>query len=315
MDFASNGLRVHKAFSFDPESYDFSIETSLQRDGKNVPYSIVWQGGFGDQSIAPDPVKRQVIYTSAGAYKRSTLASIKAPQEMAVGRIGIEDQYFLTMFLLPGDGNMVRIKKVEYPGLDGKAVGTLYVAAPGGDQPLRVYVGPKDRLADVQLGGIIDYGSIFGFIAKPLMLALLFVHSYVGNFGWSIILLTAFIGFVLFPLRLKQQISMQKMQKIQPQMRTLQDKYKKLKANDPKRVEVQAQMMNIYKEHGINPMSGCLPLLLQMPFLWAFYTMLRVSIELRQAPWIFWIRDLSVYDKYYILPILSGRCRCSSRKK
>jgi YidC/Oxa1 family membrane protein insertase len=109
---------------------------------------------------------------------------------------------------------------------------------------------------------------------------------------------------VLFPLRLKQQVSMQKMQKVQPQMRTLQDKYKKLKANDPKRVDVQSQMMNLYKEHGINPMSGCLPLLLQMPFLIAFWKMLSVSIELRHAPWMFWVTDLSRPDPFYIMPIL-----------
>ena len=233
-----------------------------------------------------------------------TLASVKEPQDLAVGTsVGIEDQYFVAMFLLPGNSNTVKLRKAEYTGADGKVVGTLVVAVPGTEQPARLYVGPKDRPAEVQFGGIIDYG-FFGFIAKPLMLALMFVHSYVGNFGWSIILLTAFINFVLFPLRLKQQVSMQKMQKIQPQMKTLQDKYKKLKANDPKRVEVQAQMMNIYKEHGINPMGGCLPLLLQMPFLFAFYTMLRVSIELRGAPWIFWIRDLSIYDPHYIMPIL-----------
>jgi YidC/Oxa1 family membrane protein insertase len=112
------------------------------------------------------------------------------------------------------------------------------------------------------------------------------------------------INFVLFPLRLKQQVSMQKMQKIQPQMRTLQDRYKKLKANDPRRAQVQTEMMNLYKEHGVNPMGGCLPLLLQIPFFAAIWTMLSVSIELRQAPWMLWIRDLSQYDPYYVLPIL-----------
>jgi YidC/Oxa1 family membrane protein insertase len=97
---------------------------------------------------------------------------------------------------------------------------------------------------------------------------------------------------------------MLKMQKIQPQMRRLQDQYKKLKANDPRRVQVQADMMNLYKEHGVNPMGGCLPLLLQMPLLFGFYSALSYSIELRRAPWIFWIKDLSQYDPYYVIPIL-----------
>jgi YidC/Oxa1 family membrane protein insertase len=173
--------------------------------------------------------------------------------------------------------------------------------------PLRVYVGPKDQKwlqqTDSGLTGVVDYG-FFEVITRPLILALLWIHSYLGNFGWAIILLTILINLALFPLRLKQQISMQKMQKIQPQMRTLQDKYKKLKANDPKRAQVQSEMMALYREHGVNPMGGCLPLLLQMPFFFAFWNMLSVSIEMRQAPWLLWIRDLSQHDPYYILPIL-----------
>ena len=97
---------------------------------------------------------------------------------------------------------------------------------------------------------------------------------------------------------------MQKMQKIQPQMRTLQDKYKKLKANDPRRAQVQAEMMGLYKQHGVNPMGGCLPLLLQMPVFFGLYSMLSVSIELRRAPWLLWIKDLSQHDPYYVIPIL-----------
>jgi YidC/Oxa1 family membrane protein insertase len=171
----------------------------------------------------------------------------------------------------------------------------------------RVYVGPKQRdwlaKTDPQLVAVINYGW-FEFIAKPLLYFLLLIHSYVGNFGWSIILLTLAINLLLFPLRIKQQMSMQKMQKIQPQMRTLQDKYKKLKANDPRRAQLQTEMMGLYKEHGVNPLGGCLPLLLQMPVFIGLYSMLSVSIELRRAPWMLWIRDLSQHDPYYILPIL-----------
>ena len=99
---------------------------------------------------------------------------------------------------------------------------------------------------------------------------------------------------------------MLKMQKIQPQMKTLQDKYKKLKSNDPRRQEVQAEMMGLYKKHGVNPMGGCLPLLLQMPFLFAFFSLLRVAIEVRGEPWMLWIQDLSAPDPFYILPVLMG---------
>jgi YidC/Oxa1 family membrane protein insertase len=129
------------------------------------------------------------------------------------------------------------------------------------------------------------------------------IHRYIGNYGWSIILLTVVLNLVLFPLRLKQQVSMLKMQKIQPHMKRLQDQYKKLKPNDPRRTQVQTDMMNLYKEHGVNPMGGCLPLLLQMPLLFGFYAALAYSIELRRAPWIFWIKDLSQPDPYYVIPI------------
>jgi YidC/Oxa1 family membrane protein insertase len=307
MELATNGVHARKAIQFDANDYDFTIESTLSKAGSAVPHSIVWQGGFGDQSIPYEPTKNHVVYPTAGSFKRLTVSGIKEPQQMTVARIGVEDQYFLSMFLVESPAT-VTIRKHEYTNEAGKTIGTLAVAVPVNDtKPIRTYVGPKNQQwlakADTQLAGVIDYG-FFEIITRPLMVALLWIHSFVGNFGWSIILLTLFINFVLFPLRLKQQMSMQKMQRIQPQMRTLQDKYKKLKANDPRRVEIQAQMMNLYKEHGVNPMSGCLPLLLQMPFLYAFYNMLSVSIELRQAPWILWIRDLSQHDPTYIMPIL-----------
>ena len=234
-----------------------------------------------------------------------------------MSKIGIEDQYFLAMVLEPGTGIPVKVQKREYPGLDSKPIATSHISVPSTENPLRLYIGPKEpswlKKADPQLAGIIDYG-FFSFIAKPLNVVLFWINNFIRNFGWSIIILTIAINLVMFPLRVKQQVSMQKMQKIQPQMRTLQDKYKKLKPNDPKRVEVQTQMMNVYKEHGINPMSGCLPLLLQMPFLFAIYAILRVAIDLRQAPWVLWIHDLSQPDPYYILPILMAITMFISQK-
>jgi YidC/Oxa1 family membrane protein insertase len=181
------------------------------------------------------------------------------------------------------------------------------ISAPMDQVATRVYVGPKQRAdlekADRGLGEVVNYG-MFWFLTEPLAKALMWVHGYVGNFGWAIILLTIAINFALFPLRLKQQLSMQKLQKIQPQMRTLQDKFKKLKPGDPRRQEIQTQIMNVYKENGVNPVGGCFPLLLQLPFLFAFYSVLSMTIELRRAPWVLWIHDLSQYDPYYIMPLL-----------
>jgi YidC/Oxa1 family membrane protein insertase len=307
LEFAGGGVHGRKTLQFSRENYEFSLESVLTRDGRNVTHSVVWQGGFGDQSLPPNPTLENVLHQNEGSFTRVSLGSLDEPQAFTSNRIGIEDQYFLAILLIDEPING-KVLKQEYPGPDGTAIPTFRLSAemPEG-KAARLYVGPKQRdwlaRTDSQLVAVINYGW-FEFIAKPLLYFLLLIHSYVGNFGWSIILLTLAINFLLFPLRIKQQISMQKMQKIQPQMRTLQDKYKKLKPNDPRRAQLQTEMMGLYKEHGVNPLGGCLPLLLQMPVFIGLYSMLSVSIELRRAPWMLWINDLSQHDPYYILPIL-----------
>ena len=308
LEFASDGLYVKKELRFDAENYVFALETRLTKDGKEIPHAVVWQGSFGDQSIPQDPAKRHAVYQSDAAYKRIALQSLKDPQNVTSMRAGVEDQYFAAMFLSAADAVAVKISKEEYAGPDGKPTPILVLSTAAAEgKGLRLYVGPKQQewlaKADPQLSAVQDYG-FWEFIAKPLVFCLLWIHSYIGNFGWSIILLTIGVNLILFPLRLKQQVSMLKMQKIQPHMRRLQDQYKKMKANDPRRTEIQAEMMGLYKEHGVNPMGGCLPLLLQMPLLLGFYSALAYSIELRRAPWILWIKDLSQPDPYYVIPIL-----------
>jgi YidC/Oxa1 family membrane protein insertase len=268
---------------------------------------VVWQSGFGDQSLPPDPARDYVLHQVDATFTKVNLNSLTDVQTFTSPRTGIEDQYFLAMFLFDSPFN-AKVHKEEFPGPDGNPLPTFHVSAPmPEDRPIRVYVGPKDRnwlsKADPQLAAVINYGW-FEFISKPLLFVLLWIHSYLGNFGWSIIILTLAINLLLFPLKLKQTTSMMKMQKIQPQMRTLQDKYKKLKANDPRRAQLQTEMMGLYKVHGVNPLGGCLPLLLQLPVFYGLYSMLSISIELRRAPWALWINDLSQHDPYYVLPIL-----------
>jgi YidC/Oxa1 family membrane protein insertase len=312
LEFASNGVHARKTLEFNPESYEFSLEIALTKDGKNLPHYVVWRSGFGDQSIPQTPAKKNAVYQNDTAFKRVNLGSLKdQEQDYTTVRAGADDQYFLAMFLFGENPVQVKVRKLEYPAPDGKGqVPTLSLAAmvPAGRR-LRVYVGPKQRdalvKADPQLPAVVDYGY-FEIIAKPLVLALLWIHSYVRNFGWAIIILTVALNVILFPLRLKQQVSMLKMQKIQPQMRRLQDQYKKLKATDPRRAQVQTEMMGLYKEHGVNPMGGCLPLVLQMPLLFGFYSALAYSIELRRAPWMLWVKDLSQPDYVWFgIPILA----------
>jgi YidC/Oxa1 family membrane protein insertase len=132
------------------------------------------------------------------------------------------------------------------------------------------------------------------------------VNGYVGNYGWSIIILTLIINAIMFPLRHKSVVSMRKMQEIQPEVKAIQDRYKNLKATDPAKQKMNSELMALYKERGVNPASGCVPMLLTMPFIFAFYALLSTAIELRGAPWFGWIHDLSAHDPYFVVPILMG---------
>ena len=305
LDFATEGVHVRKTMQFDSDNYQFTLTTAVEKNGMAIPHQVVWQAGFGDQSVPDEPKKKSAVYDANAKFTRAVITGIKDTQDINTSLIGAEDQYFLSMFALP-QPVAVKMSSPVFNGADGVMSQALRFTVPGAEA-IRVYVGPKekDRMtkADPRLAEILDYGW-FGFISKPVILpVLVWIHKYVGNYGWAIILITILVNLVLFPLRLKSQISMQKMQKIQPQINVLQDKYKKLKSTDPRRAEIQAEIMKLYQEHG-SPIGGCLPLLLQMPVMLAFYKMLSVSIELRHAPWILWVHDLSRPDPYYIIPIL-----------
>ena len=146
----------------------------------------------------------------------------------------------------------------------------------------------------------------FAWLVVPLLRGLKWVNGYVGNYGWSIIVLTMIINLAMFPLRHKSVVSMRKMQEIQPEVKAIQDRYAKLKMSDPARQKMNVELMNLYRERGVNPASGCVPMLLTMPVLFAFYAMLSVAIELRGAPFIGWIKDLSAHDPWFVTPVLMG---------
>jgi YidC/Oxa1 family membrane protein insertase len=151
----------------------------------------------------------------------------------------------------------------------------------------------------------IDFG-IFAWLVVPLLRALKWVNGFVGNYGWSIIVLTVLINLAMFPLRHKSVVSMRRMQDLQPEVKTIQERYAKLKMSDPARQKMNTELMSLYRERGVNPASGCVPMLLTLPVLFAFYSMLSVAIELRGAPFVGWIHDLSLYDPLYITPVLMG---------
>ena len=164
-------------------------------------------------------------------------------------------------------------------------------------------IGPKNHkdleALNPELIDVIDYGW-FTFIAKPMFILLQFIQSYVGNWGWTIVILTILIKLVLYPLSFKGMVSMQKLKDLAPKMKEIQVKYK-----DDKQKQ-SMHMMELYKKHGANPMGGCLPLILQIPVFFAIYRVLLNAIELKGAPWMFWVHDLAEMDPYFVLPILMG---------
>jgi YidC/Oxa1 family membrane protein insertase len=171
------------------------------------------------------------------------------------------------------------------------------------------FAGPKDfdvlAHVDRDLVRAIDFG-MFAWLVVPLLRALKWINGYVGNYGWSLILLTILINLAMFPLRHKSVVSMRKMQEMQPEVKAIQDRYKNLKMSDPARAKMNQELMTLYKERGVNPASGCVPMLLTLPVLFAFYAMLSVAIELRGAPFILQIKDLSAHDPWFIWPIVMG---------
>jgi len=312
-EYQEGGIHALKVFDFESDQYRIKVSSELERNGTRVPHNLLLQGEFGDQSksIVDVPAKRKAVYQAGGRFQRVILTGIKEPQDVTGSLVGVEDQYFLAMFLRDKEGP-VKVSKQDYKlpdladGTKGADAFGLSVAVPSAE-PMTLYVGPKQEESllgvDPRLGGAPDFGwFLFAIIARPLLVVLHWINAFVGNYGWSIILITILINTVLFPLRIKQQLSMQKMQKLAPHLKQLQEKYKKLKTGDPRRAEVEKELMVMNKQQ----LSGCLPMLLQFPLLIAFLNMMSAAVELRGAPWILWIRDLSLTDPYYILPLLMG---------
>jgi YidC/Oxa1 family membrane protein insertase len=319
----AGGVAVRKSFVFRADEHPYLVRftATATQAGQPLPFSVVTGPGLGDTDRAgggggffsPAYHQRpQAIFNTEGDVTRVSHADLRT-QPLHEGRfnyIGADDQYFLGA-LLPND----RVVRVTYqpvsvmtPGGPRELVG-FDARVEGGAENLQYFLGPKqfDLLAEVdrELVRTIHFG-IFAFLAVPLLRSLNWVHGYVGNYGWSIIILTIIINAVMFPLRHKSVVSMRKMQELQPEMKAIQERYKGLKTTDPARQKMNVEMMNLYREKGVNPASGCVPMLLTFPVLFAFYALLSQAIEIRNAPFVGWITDLSAHDPYYVTPILMG---------
>ena len=195
------------------------------------------------------------------------------------------------------------------PGDTQRVLVSFALTLPQAPQNVLFFVGPKqfDALqgVDAELVRAINFG-MFAWLVVPLLSTLKWLFGFVGNYGWSIITLTIILNLAMFPLRHKSAVAMKKMQTVQPLMQAIQKRYSHLKVTDPGRQKMNEEISALYKEHGVNPASGCVPTLLTFPVLLAFYSLLSQSIELRGAPFVGWIHDLSAADPYYVLPILMG---------
>jgi YidC/Oxa1 family membrane protein insertase len=316
-------LDVTKKLKFEP-GYQLSIEVSASLNGQPLAPGVAWRGGFGDREVYQASQFVTVFYKQGDSlnmlqFKKIGVAGNQIQPFQQPGPLqftGIMDQFFAAAFI-PDGTDLALWHWTQWhhftgsdnqPGSEQAAEIAVSPMTPG---PLkaRLFVGPKDLgiLAKVQpsLEGLVNFGW-FSIISKALLFALQWLHRYIQNWGWTIVILTVLINILVFPLKMKSWRSMQDMQKIAPEMRQIQDRYKKYPMTDPRRKGQQDELAALYQREGISPlaqMSGCLPMLMQMPIWWALWRVLTGAIELRHAPWIFWVHDLSVRDPFYILPI------------
>lgn len=295
--YSTDDYSIRRTYTFHHDTYTVDIKDEVS----GVPeYQLTLGGDFGIY-------KKQERYTHVGPalLMGPDLEEVKAKHlkegpkvfpGQAVKWIALEDKYFCAA-IVPGE------PMAEAKAWMLRASPAISLKGAPGTHELTLYAGPKsqDHLSEAgeSLGHIVNFG-FFSILARPIFWLLKKLYSVVGNYGWSIIILTLILRIPFIPLVNKGQRSMKRLQQVQPLMQQIREQHK----NDPKRM--QAEMMGLYKKHKVNPVGGCLPMLIQIPFFFALYKVLLISIELRAAPWALWIQDLSAKDPYYVLPIVMG---------
>jgi YidC/Oxa1 family membrane protein insertase len=312
----SAGVHAVKEFHLEPASYIFTFHGSVSENGKAVPLTVMWGPAVGDLTELSRYIKKAegLLFQDSKVVRLASKDIAKqSSYDNQFHYAGVDDNYFMVVSLSP-DPLKISFTPITVPPPAGtkdaaRELMSFSIEPHNVDPSVKFFAGPKDfdvlSAIDRDLAKSIDFG-MFTVIVVPLLRSLKWVNGYVGNWGWSIILLTFFINVILFPLRHKSVVSMRKMQEIQPQVKAIQDRYKNFKATDPEKQKMNTEMMALYKEKGVNPASGCVPMLLTMPFIFAFYALLSTAIELRGAPFLFWIHDLSAHDPYFVTPILMG---------
>lgn len=308
------GIKLEKRLTFRKGSYIVDVE--VEAEGLSVPYDVVlgtnfgiveWGEGFigliGSASLVDGKVEKET-------------PDDELERKGVVEWVALQDKYFISV-LMPQNGTAALVKKEG-----DKLVSSSVRMAPEGvghSSFLQLYAGPKEydtlRSFNVGLEETIDFGwfiygswSVVKAVAKPIFYVLRFINEYTDNYGVTIILLTLGIKVLFVPLQYKSYKSMKQMQTIQPKVQALQEKYK------DDRDKLNKELIKMYRDHKVNPVGGCLPMILQMPVFVALFNILYMTIDLRQAPFFGWITDLSVQDPYYVLPIVMGATMVITQK-
>jgi len=320
----SAGVHAVKEFHLQPSSYVVGFRSTVAEGDRPLNPAVLWGPAIGDVGeVSRYVAKAGGLLYQNGKVARLTPADIaKQPEhDGTFNYAGVEDNYFMTVALGTGPSK-VNFQPASIPPPEGskeppRELVSYAIEPAQPDAVTRFFVGPKDfdvlSAIDPELALAINFG-MFKVIVVPLLRSLKWVNGFAGNWGWSIILLTIIINVIMLPLKHKGVVSMRKMQEIQPEVKAIQDRYSKLKATDPAKQKMNQELMALYKERGVNPASGCVPMLLPMPVLLAMWALLSTAIELRGAPFFGWIHDLSAHDPYYVTPILMGASQLWQQK-
>ncbi|MDH5640012.1 MAG: membrane protein insertase YidC [Nitrospira sp.] len=299
----ASGVRIEKRLTFHTDSYLVDIEVS--QVGLEGPVEVRMGTNFGIVEWGDGFIGSIGPVSLVDGKKDVDLPDGESERKGSVQWAGLQDKYFLAV-LIPKEGTSVWVKK------ENEKLASTAVRLPGGSTvAMQLYAGPKeyDTLEALQIGleDSIDFGwFIFGSwgwvkaVAKPIFYVLRWINEYTGNYGVTIVLLTIIIKLLFIPLQYKSYKSMKEMQEIQPKAAALQEKFK------DDRDRLNRELIKLYRDHKVNPVGGCLPMLLQMPVFVALFNVLNVAIDLRQAPFALWITDLSIQDPYYVFPVIMG---------
>jgi YidC/Oxa1 family membrane protein insertase len=305
-------IRIEKIFTFSPNNYVIPMEVKVY----NLSSASIQQNAVLAWTHYDDPSIKKDSYSHDGpvffmdkSVTFTKLADLKTDEHHGpdISWSAYESKYFIAA-MIPQNPALTNLTLNR----DGRDMVSVQMKGPKNLIPAgqscffsyTLYLGPKDfdimKTLKVGLENAIDFGSWIKWLAMPLLIVLKFIYKFVGNYGIAIIILTILIKIIFWPLGNKSYKSMKEMQKLQPKMQELREKYK----DDKQRLS--QETMALYKTYKVNPLGGCLPILIQIPVFFGLYKVLLYAIELRHSPFFFWIQDLSAKDPYYITPIVMG---------